>query len=900
MKIVSLVAFSCVCAAASAAVVSGYVDSGLVGQWDGIDNAGTGTHDPEATTWKDLTGLTGDGTLNASVKWDGNCWTNGVDVKPVTLAGTAFANTMNTGNYTVEFTVMPARDDRRSIFMGGYETGKWSFEHNGYTKTNTCTRYYFNGNPDCYADYAKIAANETATFAVACGNGNVVVYKNGIKSAGFTNLNNPPILDKTTVFGADNSRAYMAFYGRYYAVRLYNRQLSETEVVANAARDATRFAFAPAASGVPANGYLASNGTFYQYVEPIYFATIAAGGSNTLDEVTFLKKEHFADTESTEVSYGDFLANATGGTLLKQGAGTLVIDKPIAQFDGNIHIAEGVLIACCSNALGKAYNLNANVKDSERTFVHKGATLVMDAGVFGKTIVFQESTAIYFEGDGAPGLGGCWVHRNGGNLTTTTYWPWGVQSRAIGPAKIYIDMASGGSSSVVYRRTIPNTNPTINVCHSTDVSFLNQDVLLYGRAVGTYAGLEAAQYYGIGNLTISNVTVNLNGNSSSLTPYAAGKGTVRMTGGARFLMQKSDNLSKNENNHNYRLVIDDQEYFGLGQNVNGRCGVDPWGGTTNVWWHGPVTLNGDLVVNNLSRGNSVVVRRWQGFTLEGKVSGPGCIRPYFSGSTCVGDKVTVNLLGTENDFTGGIVLSGDSTLAVWRNGAVPTQESAGLVSLTNSHVKFGLPPTRTQWDVFSMPVTEFVGSGTVTNGTGRWKALVKKGAGTLDYNSQLDGDALDLQGGTVKFNTACRAAYTDANKPAGYAAALPVFTTLTGTAGTLDLGTADTDYSVTHLAGTPAVTNGNLTVTGTWTVDAATFGQGSVRVFGALTFAPGATLALTGDLANAPHPGAQGYLVAKAASVTGLPAFRGGNWQFVAADGEVRLYYIAGTTLIVR
>ena len=26
----------------------------LIAQWDGIDNAGTGVHDPNATVWKDL------------------------------------------------------------------------------------------------------------------------------------------------------------------------------------------------------------------------------------------------------------------------------------------------------------------------------------------------------------------------------------------------------------------------------------------------------------------------------------------------------------------------------------------------------------------------------------------------------------------------------------------------------------------------------------------------------------------------------------------------------------------------------------------------------------------------------------------------------------------------------
>ena len=33
-----------------------YVRDGLVAMWDGVENAGWGTHDPNATTWKDLVG----------------------------------------------------------------------------------------------------------------------------------------------------------------------------------------------------------------------------------------------------------------------------------------------------------------------------------------------------------------------------------------------------------------------------------------------------------------------------------------------------------------------------------------------------------------------------------------------------------------------------------------------------------------------------------------------------------------------------------------------------------------------------------------------------------------------------------------------------------------------------
>ena len=56
--------------AATAAMIGGakisaksYVQDGLVAMWDGIENAGWGKHDPNATVWKDLTGDGYDATM---------------------------------------------------------------------------------------------------------------------------------------------------------------------------------------------------------------------------------------------------------------------------------------------------------------------------------------------------------------------------------------------------------------------------------------------------------------------------------------------------------------------------------------------------------------------------------------------------------------------------------------------------------------------------------------------------------------------------------------------------------------------------------------------------------------------------------------------------------------------
>ena len=58
-RIVLLSAFAvlgAVAAYATAYTSASYVQDGLIAQWDGIDNAGTGVHDPTTNVWKDLKG----------------------------------------------------------------------------------------------------------------------------------------------------------------------------------------------------------------------------------------------------------------------------------------------------------------------------------------------------------------------------------------------------------------------------------------------------------------------------------------------------------------------------------------------------------------------------------------------------------------------------------------------------------------------------------------------------------------------------------------------------------------------------------------------------------------------------------------------------------------------------
>ena len=126
----------------------------------------------------------------------------------------------------------------------------------------------------------------------------------------------------------------------------------------------------------------------------------------------------------------------------------------------------------------------------------------------------------------------------------------------------------------------------------------------------------------------------------------------------------------------------------------------------------------------------------------------------------------------------------------------------------------------------------------------------------------------------------------------------PAFTTLKGTTGTLDLEDVGGAYTVANVEGSPSVTNGSLTVTNIWTLAAADLGMGTANVSGALTFGENAAVTVTGDIDSLQRPSG-GFLIAKAASISGMPSFHLAGWSLQKCGGELRLVK-PGLSIIVR
>ena len=852
-------------AATAATSTADYVQDGLVAHFDGIDNAGTGTHDPNATTWTDLvSGLVATKATSDAIGVEENHYhfTGKGSCFHVTIPSFMDEMTAN-GGFTIEY--VASYTSLNGQLGIGAEMGYSGMYFQGDNLT------YTTASGQCgswLASAAGTVGTGSIVYTADCSKDTVEPYYNGALSHGNRAVTWSASYPPSGILAIGNMAAGYAAVGDIYSVRVYNRRLTAAEVAANRAVDVRRFP--------RAGGFQATAG-FYPYIYPLYIADVAEG-SASIDEVTFKKVETDGASVTTDVSYAEFAAATLTGTIVKRGGGTLTFDKTLLGFSGPVHVEEGVAIGTVSsNCFGSA---KAGANDKQRVYVHSGATVVRDA--VNNVPYSSEREAFFYEGAGYPGMGGALVWRNG-DKTGYSRWQPGSSSRAVGPASIFLDMPSSGGVTFTYGRNQPSTDFNVN----------GQDVLIYGRTAGTYITLDACGIEGFGNLVLSNMTMVIDGNSGRLVPKNGNRSTVRFRGGARWKRATYDNLALVQLYQTATLYIDDLEYMHI---TNGKGG-NPWGGQTNNWWCGPVVLNDHLRCYNNSAPAFV------GCTFKEQVSGPKGFRPWVASyGTRYGRGMRLNLLYPTNTFEGGIVADGGS-IGVWAERAVPSQEGAGLVSVTNGYVYFGRQPTAAKWPVFEMPVTEFVGSGAVTNGTGTWQGLVKKGDGTLDYNSQLGGAYLDLQDGTVKFNTQYREAYAGGNAayaPDGYAAALPAFAKLKGTAGTLDLGGAGGSYTVQDMEGTPSVANGSLTVTGTWTLDTATLGAHTATISGTLAFGAEAAVAASGDLDAVTIPHGKGYLVATAASVTGLPKFHSGRWLLVESGGEVYLQYASGTTLTIR
>ena len=215
-----------------------YVQDGLIAQWDGIDNVGTGTHDPTATVWKDLAGHN-DLTLTNSAAWRrGICFSMNTRSDGLAAAyGTEAATTYK----TIEILFKKTSWGSRILFWGGTKSRYVVFDNKD---QNPFHWVYFDG--DKRTLYAKTRCYEPNALVATYDDNNAVtqIYSDGAPKVTSTLINTWSPGDNCVTLGWRSVTTAAKDYGwdgEVYSIRLYNRALTPEEVARNHAIDVKRF-----------------------------------------------------------------------------------------------------------------------------------------------------------------------------------------------------------------------------------------------------------------------------------------------------------------------------------------------------------------------------------------------------------------------------------------------------------------------------------------------------------------------------------------------------------------------------------------------------------------------------------------------------------------------------------
>lgn len=237
---------------------NGYVTSGLLVYYDGINNTGSG-HDNNATVWRDLSGNNNHGILHNFKNKDGIIGRSGwgtnylnfdgsqsVGIKPITTSNVTIEVVMELNNrYPLD-----TGDDQ--IIVSNFETGGAgiSFGANLYSDVGAGDYFKFtamtNGTYRTVTNSVVPAIHKKYSISGSYASSTYKFFMNGVKTtktSGSGNIATPVNNTMWAVGGNPSAGVTNASFikGKVYAVRIYNRQLSDAEIQQNYNVDKSRF-----------------------------------------------------------------------------------------------------------------------------------------------------------------------------------------------------------------------------------------------------------------------------------------------------------------------------------------------------------------------------------------------------------------------------------------------------------------------------------------------------------------------------------------------------------------------------------------------------------------------------------------------------------------------------------
>lgn len=221
--------------------VDGYASDGLIVQFDALNNSGIGKYNANTDTWKDLSGNDKDGVIyNAT--WNSNNLSFDGDNDYIDMGNKL--NDLFKSSMTLELVIKFDQNSDRAIILGNYDN---SNSINIEQLTTSKARIYYNsGTIDSHTSdgFHELGLLENYSYLLNKDTNTFYFYKNSEKnlqrtiSAFAENYDFP-----NAKIGKDNRLAPGNTYleGEIYAIRIYNRALTEAEISHNYEVDKLRF-----------------------------------------------------------------------------------------------------------------------------------------------------------------------------------------------------------------------------------------------------------------------------------------------------------------------------------------------------------------------------------------------------------------------------------------------------------------------------------------------------------------------------------------------------------------------------------------------------------------------------------------------------------------------------------
>ena len=207
--------------------------------FDAINNTGTGTHSDDVTIWSDLSGNGNDGTIYGAVwndkylLFDGNSWVNCGQQNPNLLTIEAY----------VKFNAVGGSNEESNTVVANWQSGGYGIE-----QSNALHAACINIDNAWHYVYGTAPSTDRAVHLVVSYDGSVIkFYENGVKVSEKSVSGSIKLPTRNTVLSVGSnpegaSIGIDGLSGCVYVIRLYDKALSDAEVLSDYEYDHERYA----------------------------------------------------------------------------------------------------------------------------------------------------------------------------------------------------------------------------------------------------------------------------------------------------------------------------------------------------------------------------------------------------------------------------------------------------------------------------------------------------------------------------------------------------------------------------------------------------------------------------------------------------------------------------------